>query len=197
MDIFRKTKKSHPHLEYTFSYMKLSSIQNQKINAAVDVANNNIVFMKKGIKDATPRLKRLHDEGFHIESLMVNGQLVEHAIKTVLHGCKLKREVAKIIGAPDPFSKKLNLSDFTDKPLGPLVGLLKWAIRNDQLCEDLTKFNEFRKDFTHHVFNGTRELDEMDKKADEYLKSPNFHDILLDLVGEHMKLQRETNALLN
>ncbi len=187
--------------------MAISEEQEKNIDKAFEAANASLAIMQKGIRDGRERIRRLTEAGFHIERMMVNSQLVEHAVKNVLHAFKLKREVADILGFPDPYSKvgkdekeqkwfEDNFGRFSRLSLGIVVRLLRMTTHANDLANKLEEFNTYRQEFIHQAFNGTRELEKMDEEANEYLTN---NDALLEMVMAsqklHAQVQREISAL--
>ena len=187
--------------------MTISNEQEENISKVFEAANASLEIMKKGIRDGAERIKRLMEAGFHIERFMVNAQLVEHAAKNILHACRLKREVADILGLPDPYAhvgrdKKEqewfedSFRKFSRSSLGIVTRLVRMTTNENGLVEKLEEFNTFRQEFIHQTFNGTNEMADMDKKADDYLTHDNsLFEMVMESQALHFKIQQEISAL--
>jgi hypothetical protein len=172
--------------------MALTESQKKEIDNAFDMVNIQIMDMKKGLRDTTPRLEALAKDKFHIERLMVNAQLVEHALKGTLRMLVLKRTIWGILNHPDSYGGK-TIPFFEKMELGKLISLYKKLEGENKLSKNLTSFKDrFRNDYIHHIFDGTNDLTQIDKEAEKYLNSEEFNQgIVMGLISVQLKLQKE------
>jgi hypothetical protein len=180
----------------------------RNIQAIFDVANERILTMKKGMKNGAARIEKLHKAGFHLEALMVNGQLIEHAIKNVLFMCRLKRDVCQQIGLPDPYpvvqlsNEKLrefkkNFENFDRKTLGKVIGLLRLVTEENGMADELEKFNGMRIETIHHAFNGIKDLEDFDVEALKTVEDMDYKKAVVVLGLLHQKIQAEIMEICN
>jgi len=178
----------------------------RNIQAIFDVANVRILTMKKGMKNAYARLERLHKAGFHLEALMVNAQLVEHAIKNVLFMCHLKKDVCMQLNLPNPYpiiqvsDKQLaaftkDLEDFNEKSLGGLIGMFRLISDEKEVADELNKFNDKRVETIHHAFNGVKDLEDFDAEAHKTVEDMSYKKAIILLGLLHQKIQDEITQL--
>jgi len=177
--------------------MSLSTEKEMQISIAIGAINIQINRMKKGLKEITPRIEKLHRDGFHIEAVIVNGQLVEHALKLTLRVFQFKRMIANILNLPDPYKGKPSTEGFEKKEMGKLIDIFKKIEGTSDLTKELDNFKDlYRNDYVHHIFDGSHDLKEEDQKAKQYLSSFDFAGMVLGIVSVHLRVQQEVNQLL-
>ncbi len=150
--------------------MDYSEIKKLQIKNEWNEWNKRIGVTTNGMNSAIERWRRLGDAGFHIESLVVNAQMVEHSIKMILAGYTTKRRVLVILGESDPFAN-LKLDDIEEQTLGTLITRLKGFTGQTPFIESAFRLNNFRKEIVHHLFNGNKEIDKLDAEAGAFIKT--------------------------
>lgn len=188
--------------------MAISREQEKNLDIVIDSFNDQLEIMKKGIGNGRGRIESLMRSGFHIERMMVNAQLVEHAVKQVLFVCRLKREVANILEIVDPYANvgrdkneqewfEEVFKNFSRKSLGIVTRLLRMITKDDNLANKIEEFNTYRQEFIHQVFNGMREMEEIDKEADDYLSNKkDLAEIVIPLAYLQKRVRGEVNEII-
>lgn len=166
----------------------------EEFNLLIDEQNRRSKQMLTGIRYGRERLKRLHEGKFEVEALLVNGQLVEQAVKSTIRSFLVKRSGFDAAGLPDPYPK-ISKSDLERRPLGDVVARLREYVGETRLVELLDDFNEKRADFIHHAFDGTREPEALDKEAASILSNSSYEELVLGLVKLETQVKKETESL--
>ncbi len=125
---------------------------------------------------------------------MVDGQMLEYAIRTVLSMVRIKSGILKQKAIANPFPAIDASEDSIERiPLGALIGKLKAFTGENDLIVKLTNFNrKFRQDFVHHAFFVSEEkMAEMERESDEYFKGSEFSDMTIGLVNYQRQIQQE------
>jgi len=175
--------------------MILSKYQYNQILPAVDEINLSITNFKKGLGVAGQRLEALHKAGFHIECLIINGQLIENSIKMILRSHYLRRQILKALNLPD-FSVGVDLGDYQEQTLGFLIKKLKLFTGQSPLIVKLWNFkNQYRDEFIHRIFGGGKDIGQIDIEADNFLRTEEFRGIILELSEINLQLKAEIESL--
>lgn len=166
-----------------------------KISNEIDTINPMVTQMKEAIKLASRRLKQLHDAGFHIEAIILNGQIIEHTIKMTLRAYKAKRNILNILDRPDPL-REVILTTYENDTLGNLIKLFAKFTGETELTKLLWAFkNDYRDEFIHNIFDGSKDIKQIEKEALDYTTGQNLQKIIIGLVTSHIKVQDEVHQL--
>ncbi len=124
--------------------------------------------MTKTYSLANPRLRKLWNQEMYLEMVLVHSQVIEHYIKLILAGYSIKRHVLRILNESDPYSE-VNLETKDDETLGVLIATLRRFTGKIPIIEKLNKFNnELRREIAHHIFDGSKEIEPLEREIKEY-----------------------------
>lgn len=147
---------------------------------------------------AGERIKKLQEQGFHIEAVIIQAQVIEHIVKLVLYGYGSRRRMLKILGENDAFMDvKLDILEADDTPLGGLVGTLKKFVGNHEVIEQLGRLNTLRKGAVHKIFDGKKEVGPFEDEARAYTQSGAFECLQDKLQKVQQDLNKELEMFFN
>ena len=148
--------------------MDYSEVKKLQIKNELNEWDKRIGVTTDGMNSAIERWRRLGDAGFHIESLVINAQMVEHSIKMILAGYAAKRRVLAILDETDPFAD-VKIDDIEEQTLGTLINRLRRFTGQTPFIENATRLNNFRTEIVHHLFNGNKEIDKLDAESHAFI----------------------------
>jgi hypothetical protein len=122
--------------------------------------------------------------------------------------CRLKRDVCRQIGLPDPYPVgqvsdeklkefKKDFENFDRKTLGKVIGLLRLVTEENDMADELEKFNDMRIETIHHAFNGVKDLEDFDVEALKAVEDMNYKKAVVVLGLLHQKIQAEITEICN
>lgn len=149
--------------------MEISEVKKQQILSELLAWNEQIKTANTGMTHAIERFDRLKKAEFHIEWLIMQIQLVEQNLKFILSGYVRRRRILGILGEIDPYAE-VDLSNLEDEMIGTLIGKMKRLDGSALFAELLGKCNNLRKEVVHHLFNGNKDIPQLESRVKEFIQ---------------------------
>ncbi len=123
--------------------------------------------MTQAVDVARERIAELKEQGFFLEVVFINSQIIEKHLKVIISFYSHRRRILILLGARDIYAD-VALGMRGDVPLGDLIATAKSLDFDDVFIERLQDFNTLRKDAIHRLFDGRKEIKDFNETAKDY-----------------------------
>lgn len=176
----KKFKKEEPYVFF---------IKQREIQDIISNSEEGFELYSKSIKNAFERINKLEKSNFYIESLLVHAQLIEHGLKLLFNVYLRHSKILRILDIQSPFMiDTVNIKN--TETLGELITQVKILFgSSSSLFEKLQRLNGLRREIAHHVFDGHKDIEEMEKLLKDYLKDDVYK--IYDEIQERISPKQE------